>query len=45
MPDGFIKKLFGTKNTRDIKRMQRAVGRINALEASMQTLDDGALAA
>ena len=45
MPDGFVKKLFGTKNTREIKRMQRAVGRINAFEASMQTLDDGALAA
>ena len=45
MPDGFVKKLFGTKNTREIKRMQRVVGRINALEASMQALDDSALAA
>ena len=43
MKSGFISRLFGTKNTREINRMQRMVARINALEPSVQALDDGAL--
>ena len=43
MKSGFISRLFGTKNTREINRMQRMVARINALEPSVQGLDDGAL--
>jgi len=43
MKSGLISRLFGTKNTREINRMQRMVARINALEPSVQALDDGAL--
>ncbi len=45
MPSGFLDKFFGTKNTREIKRMQRVVTRINAFEPAMAALDDDALCA
>jgi preprotein translocase subunit SecA len=37
--------IFGTKNERELKRMQKVVVAINALEPSIQALDDAALAA
>ncbi|MDO8415741.1 MAG: preprotein translocase subunit SecA [Agitococcus sp.] len=37
--------IFGTKNERELKRMQKVVVAINALEPSVQALDDAALAA
>jgi preprotein translocase subunit SecA len=40
-----ISGIFGTKNERELKRMQKVVDAINALEPSIQTLDDAALAA
>ncbi len=40
----FAKKLFGTKNDREIKRIQPFIERINALEADMQKLNDADLA-
>ena len=39
-----IRKLFGSKNDRELKRMSKVVERINALEADMETLSDTALA-
>ena len=35
-----IKAIFGSKNEREIKRMSKAVGAINALEPQMQALSD-----
>ncbi len=40
-----IKKLFGTRNDRELKRMGKIVARINALEEGMGALDDDALRA
>ena len=40
-----MKKIFGTRNDRELKRMGKVVARINALEKGMQTLDDDALRA
>ena len=40
-----MKKIFGTRNDRELKRMGKVVARINALEASMQELDDTQLRA
>ena len=40
-----IKKFFGTKNERDIKRLQPLVDRINELEKSYQVLSDEQLKA
>lgn len=40
-----IKKIFGTRNDRELKRMGKIVARINALEESMQALDDAQLRA
>ncbi|MGH7333129.1 MAG: preprotein translocase subunit SecA, partial [Candidatus Rokuibacteriota bacterium] len=45
MLDAFLKKIFGTKHERDVKRMQPTVVRINALEGTMQALSDAALRA
>ncbi len=40
-----VKKIFGTRNDRELKRMGKVVARINALEEGMQALDDAALKA
>ena len=40
-----VKKIFGTRNDRELKRMGKVVARINALEEAMQALDDAALRA
>jgi preprotein translocase subunit SecA len=40
-----IKKLFGTKNDRELKRLFRLVDSINALEPAIAALDDRQLAA
>ena len=40
-----IKKIFGTRNDRELKRMGKIVARINALEESTQALDDAQLRA
>ena len=43
MIDALLKKIFGTKHERDVKRMMPVVHAINALEASLTALDDAAL--
>ena len=40
-----VRKIFGTRNDRELKRMRKVVARINALEEAMQALDDNALRA
>ncbi|EED33842.1 preprotein translocase, SecA subunit [gamma proteobacterium NOR5-3] len=45
MINSALKKVFGTRNDRELKRMRKVVRQINALEESMQALDDEALAA
>jgi len=40
-----IKKMFGSRNERTLRRMEKVVEAINALEPSMQALDDKQLAA
>jgi preprotein translocase subunit SecA len=40
-----LRKLFGTKHERDVKRMMPVVRQINALESELQTLSDDALGA
>ena len=40
-----VRKVFGTRNARDLRRMRRIVARISALEDEMQARDDAALAA
>ena len=45
MAHSLIQKLFGTKNSRELKRMRRIVTRINALEEQMSALDDDGLRA
>ena len=42
---GFIKKLIGTHNDREIKRIQRHVEAVNALENEIKALSDGQLKA
>ena len=42
---GLLKKVFGTHNDRELKRIQQYVDRINALEPDIQPLSDQALAA
>lgn len=37
------KKVFGTKNERELKRMQVVVDKVNALEEQMKEVDDAAL--
>src|SRR5687767_4517023 len=43
MIDAVLKKIFGTKHERDVKRALPVVAQINALEPALQSLDDGAL--
>ena len=43
MIEAILKKIFGTKHERDVKRMMPVVAEINALEPTMQALDDAAL--
>jgi preprotein translocase subunit SecA len=43
MIDAVLKKIFGTKHERDVKRMMPVVAEINALEPAMQALDDAGL--
>ena len=38
-------KVFGTKNDREIKRIQPLVERVNQLESEVEALSDSALAA
>ena len=45
MSGGILKKVFGTKNSRELKRMGIIVARINALEESVAALSDAELAA
>ena len=45
MADGFFVKLFGTKNTRELKRMGRIVARVNAHGEAMRGLSDEQLRA
>src|SRR5262245_30395593 len=45
MIDFVLKKIFGTKHERDVKRATPRVAAINALEPTMQALDDRALRA
>src|SRR6056300_881622 len=40
-----LKKIFGTRNDRELKRIGKIVKRINALEEEFSTLDDAALCA
>ncbi len=42
---GFLKRLLGDNNDKEIKRMQKTVDRINSLEAGLQDLTDSSLAA
>ena len=45
MISGMLRKLFGSRNDRLIKKLQKTVEAINALEASYQSLDDASLTA
>ncbi len=45
MLDSILAKIFGTKNERELKRMQPLVAAINELEPAMQKLSDAELAA
>ena len=40
---GFLKKVFGDDNEKEIKRMQKYVDRINALESNLTNLSDASL--
>lgn len=40
---GFVKKLFGDSNEKELKRMQTIVDAVNALEPDMQKLSDASL--
>jgi len=40
-----MKKIFGTRNDRELKRMGKVVRQINGLADAMKALDDTALAA
>ena len=45
MIDALLKKIFGTKHERDVKRMMPTVVAINAFEPSLQPLDEAGLRA
>ncbi len=44
MIGSMLKKIVGSKNDRELKRLQQAVNQINALEAEIKGLSDSALA-
>ncbi|MDR0780707.1 MAG: preprotein translocase subunit SecA [Pseudomonadales bacterium] len=41
----FLTKLFGSKNDRELKKLNKTVSKINALEPALEQLDDAALQA
>jgi preprotein translocase subunit SecA len=41
----FVRKIFGSKNDREVKRMLKAVAAINQQESTLESLNDEALAA
>ncbi|MBB3143240.1 preprotein translocase subunit SecA [Halomonas organivorans] len=45
MINNLLRKVVGSKNDREVKRMGRTVARINALEKDLETIDDAALQA
>ena len=45
MTDSLFRRVFGTKNSRELKRMGRAVERINSLEPRFEALSDAELKA
>jgi preprotein translocase subunit SecA len=45
MLDALLRKIFGTKHERDVKRMMPTVQAVGALESRMQALDDAGLRA
>ena len=45
MIGGVLKKVFGSKNERELKRLGKVVARINSLEPEIEALTDDALAA
>ena len=45
MINTLLRKVVGSKNDREVKRMQRQVQQINALEPQYEALDDAALQA
>ena len=45
MDGGLFNKVFGTKNARELKRMQKTVAKVNALELSIRELSDADLKA
>ena len=45
MDGNLLKKIFGSKSARDVKRLRPLVARINALEESYQSLTDEQLRA
>lgn len=42
---GLVKKIFGDHNEREVKRIQRTVDEINAIESKFTALSDDALRA
>ena len=45
MINSLLRKVVGSKNDREVKRMQRQVAQINALEPQLEALEDAALQA
>ena len=45
MIGSILKKIVGSKNDRELKRLQQAVEEINALEPEIQALSDAVLVA
>jgi len=45
MINSLLRKVVGSKNDREVKRMQRQVAQINALEPQLEVLEDAALQA
>ena len=45
MINSLLRKVVGSKNDREVKRMQRQVAQINALEPQLEALEDSALQA